>query len=238
MIGPDLSISCRRRGPAMTASRRPRETLATSARMTSHKGAEEEKRQTACKPGSVPGCPGDGHSSGTSVAGRLVRPTRAAARKPASPKACRPYLVLLPVGFAVPSALPSTRCALTAPFHPCPRVRPTEVDWVRGRFAFCGTFPGVAPAGHYPAPYLRGARTFLPPTAFAIAGERPSGHLAQPIRRDWETPGQSRCRTSAVRRPMVSASGTPSRRAGRKCRWKAVTTAAVASSRAALCGTS
>src|SRR5262245_36383709 len=31
----------------------------------------------------------------------------------------RPYSVLLPVGFAVPSPLPATRCALTAPFHPC-----------------------------------------------------------------------------------------------------------------------
>src|SRR5690348_1669108 len=30
-----------------------------------------------------------------------------------------PYLVLLPVGFAVPSPLPGPRCALTAPFHPC-----------------------------------------------------------------------------------------------------------------------
>src|ERR1700754_5306477 len=28
------------------------------------------------------------------------------------------YLVLLPVGFALPLALPSARCALTAPFHP------------------------------------------------------------------------------------------------------------------------
>jgi len=31
---------------------------------------------------------------------------------------CRPYSVLLPVGFAVPPTLPPTRCALTAPFHP------------------------------------------------------------------------------------------------------------------------
>ena len=30
-----------------------------------------------------------------------------------------------------------------------------------GRFAFCGTFPRVAPAGRYPAPLSRGARTFL-----------------------------------------------------------------------------
>jgi hypothetical protein len=34
---------------------------------------------------------------------------------------CRPYLVLLPVGFAVPPASPRARCALTAPFHPCRR---------------------------------------------------------------------------------------------------------------------
>lgn len=31
-----------------------------------------------------------------------------------------------------------------------------------GRYFFCGTFPKViSPAGRYPAPYLRGARTFL-----------------------------------------------------------------------------
>ena len=30
----------------------------------------------------------------------------------------RPYLVLLPVGFALPLLLPVARCALTAPFHP------------------------------------------------------------------------------------------------------------------------
>jgi len=69
-----------------------------------------------------------------------------------------PYSVLLPVGFAVPSLLPKTRCALTAPFHPYPRRRLR----LRGRFAFCGTFPGVAPAGGYPAPCFQGARTFLP----------------------------------------------------------------------------
>ena len=34
---------------------------------------------------------------------------------------------------------------------------------LHGRFVFCGTFPGVAPAGRYPAPYSRGARTFLCP---------------------------------------------------------------------------
>src|SRR5918993_1573943 len=32
-----------------------------------------------------------------------------------------PYLALLQVGFAMPTLLPGTRCALTAPFHPCRR---------------------------------------------------------------------------------------------------------------------
>jgi len=36
--------------------------------------------------------------------------------------------------------------------------------WAEGpaeRSAFCGTVPGVAPAGGYPAPCFHGARTFL-----------------------------------------------------------------------------
>ena len=119
-------------------------------------GGRNTRGQTICKPGSVPvRCrPGDDHSSGTPVAGRLAQPTRAAAGNCRGPKPARPYSVLLPVGFTVPHPLPGARCALTAPFHPCPA-------WA-GRFAFCGTVPGVAPAGRYPAPCFRGARTFLP----------------------------------------------------------------------------
>ena len=116
----------------------------------------------------------DGHSSGTPVAGRLSRPTRTAARKPAcrAKAARRPYLVLLPVGFTVPSPSPATRCALTAPFHPYPASR----ERFAGRSALCGTVPGVAPAGRYPAPCSRGARTFLPhDVAIAKAAIRPSG---------------------------------------------------------------
>jgi hypothetical protein len=91
---------------------------------------------------------GDDHSSRAPVARRLARPTRATARKHACPanRTCRPYLVLLRVGFAMPPLLPGARCALTAPFHP---YRWAEA---RRRFAFCCTVPGVAPAGRYPAP--------------------------------------------------------------------------------------
>jgi hypothetical protein len=38
------------------------------------------------------------------------------------------------------------------------------------RFVFCGTVPGVAPAGRYPAPYVHGARTFLPGDLSVPAG--------------------------------------------------------------------
>src|SRR3984957_13019399 len=75
-----------------------------------------ELRQMAYKPGSVPACAGDGHSSGTPVTGRLARPTRTTIRKRIN---CHPYLVLLPVGLAMPRPLPCARCALTAPFQPC-----------------------------------------------------------------------------------------------------------------------
>ena len=69
--------------------------------------------------------------------------------------------------------LPEARCALTAPFHPC------RGDTQRaGRSVLCGTFPGVAPAGRYPAPFVHGARTFLP-AAFRHWPERPSGRLTQ-----------------------------------------------------------
>src|SRR5689334_20065472 len=47
------------------------------------------------------------------------RPGRRRESAPGPFGARRPYLVLLPVGFAMPPPLPAARCALTAPFHPC-----------------------------------------------------------------------------------------------------------------------
>src|ERR1700728_5338894 len=69
----------------------------------------------------------------------------------------RPYSVLLPVGFAMPPALPPARRALTATFHPC-----RGIHYAPRRSVLCGTVPGFAPAGRYPAPLVHGARTFLP----------------------------------------------------------------------------
>jgi hypothetical protein len=90
-----------------------------------------DKHQPACKPGSVGPRPlartkRDGHSSGTTLARCLKQPTRTASLTSlprtlsliANHPRCRPYSVLLPVGFAMPVPLPDPRCALTAPFHP------------------------------------------------------------------------------------------------------------------------
>jgi hypothetical protein len=65
------------------------------------------------------------HSSGPLVTEGFTRPTRAAGREcpcvhGRSRHAGRPYSALLPVGFAMPPPSPGARCALAAPFHPCP----------------------------------------------------------------------------------------------------------------------
>ncbi len=102
------------------------------------------ERESADKPGSVEG----NHSSGMHVTVHLERPTRKRARAARCGfRRVFPYLALLPAGFSVPSPLPSTRCALTAPFHPyrraCARLggvfsvalsvgsRPPGVTWRR-----------------------------------------------------------------------------------------------------------
>jgi len=102
------------------------------------------------------------HSSGPPVAEGFARPTRATGREcpcvsGRNRSAGRPYSALLPVGFAMPPPSPGARWALAPPFHPC---RGKGFPLPR-RSALCGTFPGVSPAGRWPAPLSRGARTFL-----------------------------------------------------------------------------
>src|SRR5690606_12845694 len=86
---------------------------------------------------------------------------------------CRSYSVLLPVGFTLPLLLPVARWALTPPFHPYPHDS--------GRFAFCGTFPGVAPAGSYPAP-CSVEPGLSSRAAFRLSLARPPGRLALRIK--------------------------------------------------------
>ena len=138
-------------------------------------------RQTACKPGSVPP-PGNCRKTGMAIplgrsspSASCDRPERRREGSPGAPnrsgapaaptwscsrwgfpcrRRCRPRGALLPHHFTL-AARPAFREGR--------------------RYIFCGTFPGVAPAGGYPAPCLRGARTFLSPRT---RGERPSDRLA------------------------------------------------------------
>src|ERR1700730_16711432 len=127
-----------------------------------------KERQTACKPGSVPPeevVLGRGWPflwGARCRAPRATDPSCGAKVRPAFPRAgCLPLLLGLAPGGVFPAAAVAggaVRSCRTV--SPLPAARCSETD---RRCTFCGTFPGVAPAGRYPAPYLRGARTFLPP---------------------------------------------------------------------------
>jgi hypothetical protein len=151
------------------------------------------KHQPACKPGSVghrllAQAVRDGHSSGTIFAHGLEQPTRTASlTSPCGVIARRrTFRVAIPIRFC-------SRCGLPCRFrrrirgallpHLFTLTAPTP-EGEGGRFVLCGTFPGVAPAGRYPAPYVDGARTFLPRSLSTIAGAavRPTDDLVMGAR--------------------------------------------------------
>ncbi len=131
--------------------------------------------QTACKPGSVPRA----HDTRGWMAIHLGRPSPDASsdlpgRRRGNPPCRRsgvPSLLGLAPG-GVYRAVPVAGNAVRS-YHTLSPL-PSFAEGFGGRFAFCGTFPGVAPAGGYPAPHFRGARTFLPPPK-RKAAIRPSG---------------------------------------------------------------
>ena len=119
-----------------------------------------------------------------------------------------PYLALLRVGLAVPVLLPVPRWALTPPFH----LYPCEQE----QSLLCGAFPGVTPAGDYPAPLPSGVRTFLEACAPRSSSHpRETGvRRARPRRqRQTAAPDQPQVRDpwhQAGREPTAgSAGGTP-----------------------------
>ena len=149
------------------------------------------KHQPACKPGSV------GHR--TSLRSRDTRRpflwcrvrTRHPATYPDGEPDIAPAAVVASANWLrVPSlfglapggvyhagsvAGPAVRSYRT--FSPLPRRSPRRGEG--GRFVLCGTFPGVAPAGRYPAPYVNGARTFLSDDLSVLAGAavQPTDHV-------------------------------------------------------------
>ena len=91
---------------------------------------------------------------------------------------CRPYSVLLPVGFALPPPLPAARCALTAPFHPYPSARPA---WP---VASKGGLLSVALSLGSPPPGVTRHRVSVEPglsslRRFPICERQPSDRLAR-----------------------------------------------------------
>ena len=122
----------------------------------------KKKSQTACKPGSVPATENIGARRWPFIWDARYRTPRAT--YPGSDAETR-----LPENLRL--AAPTWSCSRWGlPCHPRCRGRgallPHPFTLALGpeplwRFAFCGTFPGVAPAGRYPAPCFRGARTFL-----------------------------------------------------------------------------
>jgi hypothetical protein len=126
---------------------------------------------------------------------------------------CHSYSVLLPVGFAVPPLLPAARCAFTAPFRP--------YRHECRRFVFCGTFPWVTPAGNYPAPFLAGARTFLPyPVSQAAAVARPSGILTLVVpHRPWQEEGEQFGSAFAVDDAVYRTGAEPPLKRADRSKW-------------------
>jgi len=135
-------------------------------------------RQMACKPGSVPRLRGE-------MAIPLGRPSPDASRdRPGRQPGNGPCAV--PIWSCSRWGLPCrVRCRARGALLPhrftLARLRPFRGKG--GRFLLCGAIPGVAPAGRYPAPYLRGARTFLQPQS----GQRPSSHLTRRTYNIFET---------------------------------------------------
>jgi hypothetical protein len=99
------------------------------------------------------------------VAKRLMRPTRAARLEtgPASFPAAPPLFGLAPGGVCRAASVARGAVRSYRTLSPLPAFAKGS----SGRFAFCGTFPGVAPAGRYPAPCFQGARTFLSAARYA-----------------------------------------------------------------------
>ena len=161
-----------------------------------------ETYQPACKPGSgghrlLAQAIRDGHSSGMTLARHLEQPTRTASLTslPQALSLSRTARVAVPIRSCSRWGLPCrfrcrTRGALLP--HLFTLAAPTPKG-EGGRFVLCGTFPGVAPAGCYPAPYVDGARTFLSRrlSAVARAAVRPTDGTGMRVRNCRVKPGMA-----------------------------------------------
>ncbi len=148
----------------------------------------------------------------------------------------RPYSVLLPVGFTLPLPLPGARCALAAPFHPCP-LRPARgAGGTGGLFSVALSLGSPPPAvGRHRIPVEPGlsstarrrssagssgrpavwpggdAPAIQAGQASAAGGGKTSGIRNHPNARRWPNapPSRSKARDSAQDSALASAPGLP-----------------------------
>jgi len=123
-------------------------------------GQDANRAQSAYKPDSVPSGEGGGHLSGTTVARRLVRPTRRSretGRLPVLMQHLPSCLALLPVGFAWPGLSPDPPVVSYTTFSPLPDLG-TQPK-VGGLFLW--HYPSGHPAWLLASTAPCGVRTFL-----------------------------------------------------------------------------
>ena len=185
------------------ASRPPAQKL--GGRPAGFRRAPLVSRQSACKPGSGwhAGIARirDGHSSGTPVTRRLKQPTRTAGsgHRPRALRARARKARAVPIRSCSRWGLPCRRrCRRRGALLPHRFTLTAAERYAPRRSVLCGTVPGFAPAGCYPAPLVHGARTFLPGN-LSVSPERPSGRL---------TRTGMRAPAAAVKRPSRASPAT------------------------------
>src|ERR1700688_269424 len=109
----------------------------------------------------------DGHSSGTPVTRRIKQPTRMTG--PDGPGACAPTSLLFglaPGGVCRAVSVAGNAVRSYRTVSPLPRPK----RYAAAAVCSLWHFPwGFTPAGRYPAPFVHGARTFLPGRLSALA---------------------------------------------------------------------
>ncbi len=144
-----------------------------------------------------------GHSSGACVATDLDATNPGGGPEtPAfmfSHNAGRPYSVLLPVGFAVPGLLPAPRCALTAPFHPYPRL-------ARQAVCFLWHYPWGHPRRALPGTVSPWSPDFPPARFFNPTSGRPTVWILPPLCADHSSSSTLTLNTDLARISEIAAS--------------------------------
>ena len=159
------------------------------------------------------------------------RPGNPPGRARGKPGAARvvSYSVLLPVRLAMPRLLPAARCALTAPFHPCPaRCGAVCFLWRclggRPRRALPGTVFPWSPDFPHPAGFPHWQSAAIRPSGldYIVARTARGQGVGNAISARYRSAAAATTAASAA----VSESIAPVTDAGRKWRWKAARIAA------------